>query len=73
VLPPLGRGNSLAVGSLRYDLVYLHDVDLLRARKRMAARLVPFAFSGSQAVTAQRLAEKLGDQLLGNPGVDGGR
>lgn len=58
-------GTSLTVGSIQYDLVYLHDTDLLAARKRWLLSMLPAVLGHrAEAVTVQQLAPMVQKEIV---------
>lgn len=65
-----GSARSLTAGRVRYELVYLHDTDLLHGPKRaMLRRLVPLLVRRRRPVAVGELASIVADELGG--GHDG--
>jgi predicted deacetylase len=54
------RRRSVDVANLSYDLYYLHDSDLVQAKKRVAVRALGMLQHFAQSLTVHDLAERIG-------------
>lgn len=69
------KGSSLTVGNSQYDLVYLHDTDLLATRKRWLLSMLPTVLGGrAESVTGRQLVTVIEKEIgRGGPEHEDGK